>query len=83
MSDTISINYKDFVKEYNREYSTMYDAGRSGSYVSDLFDVLLENSADFKTACAWFNENSGDFMTSDRECAAFLIAYCKTLSNLW
>lgn len=76
------IYFKDFNKKFRKEYKKMYDAGESnmilpcsGDAVA-AFDAFLSDNEqpNFKVFVASWAKLAVDWISSDRECAAFMAA---------
>ena len=75
------INMQEFVKEFNEEYNFIYGANKQGKYVAG-FDEALEYFDSNRTAeeteiLKEFIKHRGDFVSSDREVAAFMFTLDK------
>ena len=68
----MNINIHTFYAEFNSNYDYLYnnDCGHLESYYSALFDQFVKDHAAFVGA---FVNYRGDFISSDREAAAFMI----------
>lgn len=70
----ITVNIHEFIKRFNKEYSFLYDnrdnvAGYGAAVAA--FDEFLPMHKDFVGEFVNFR---GDFISSDREAAAFMFA---------
>lgn len=78
------LNIYDFAKQYGKEYDFLYDnddhvAGYREA-VEDFDRMMKGNDAFNKFVCEYVNFR-GDFISSDREAAAFMFA-CEAM-GLW
>jgi hypothetical protein len=81
---------KEFCKLYNKAYNKFYVNDERGDRETDMverilsgeFDRRITSSPDFKALITSFVEYRGDFISSDRECAAFLVALEEYLEDL-
>lgn len=70
-----NFNIADFLKKFDRNYDCLYNANRHGKEVAGqreaamAFDYFLKQHGDF--VCE-FVKYRGDFISSDREAAAFM-----------
>lgn len=70
-----NFNIDDFLKKFDSNYDFLYDANKGGSEVAgqreatDAFDDFLKEHRDFVRE---FVNYRGDFISSDREAAAFM-----------
>ena len=72
---TKNINVGEFLKKFNQEYNFLYEApGYVAGYDEALkaFDDFLGSSESNKKLVADFASYRGDFISSDREAAAFM-----------
>ena len=73
----ININIADFKRKFNEEYNFLYDAACKGCEVAGereaarAFDNFVQKHGDFVEK---FVRYRGDFISSDREAAAFMFA---------
>ena len=70
----ININIKAFAKQFNKEYDFLYaNNDRVAGYgeAVDAFDEFVAKHGDF---VGEFAKHRGDFISSDREAAAFMLA---------
>lgn len=72
-----SVNIKTFLSQFKKEYNFLYDnydrvAGYSEAV--DEFDDRIRTSENFKNFVGEFSNYRGDFISSDREAAAFMFA---------
>lgn len=65
--------FEDFVNEYNYLYNNHIDDAES----VDEFDSKMKNDFAFKLLVSAFAETRHDFITSDREAAAFMRVFHK------
>ena len=76
-----NIDIKQFAKQFNKEYKFLYD---SDDYVAgyreavEAFDNFVEKHAEF---VGEFVDYRRDFVSSDREAAAFMFALEKLAGN--
>lgn len=71
---TFSINIHEFLKKFNQEYRFLYDnCDRVAGYCEavDAFDAFAPQH---KVFVSEFVKYRGDFISSDREAAAFMFA---------
>ena len=74
MANTININIDKFLKQFNKEYAFLYQHGPAvAGYreAVDAFDEFVVAHGDFVSEFARYR---GDFISSDREAAAFMFA---------
>lgn len=70
-----NINIKDFLNKFNDNYDFLYDSNAQGSEVAGqreaamAFDDFVKDNRDFVRE---FVRYRGDFISSDREAAAFM-----------
>lgn len=70
-----NFNIADFLKKFDSNYDFIYDANRHGKEVAgqreaaDAFDDFVKQHGDFVLK---FVNYRGDFISSDREAAAFM-----------
>ena len=74
---TYNVDIKTFSKKFRAEYNFLYDnydrvAGYSEAV--DEFDARMDSSENFKKFVGEFCNYRGDFISSDREAAAFMFA---------
>lgn len=72
---------KELYKKFLEEYAFLYDAEgyvAGENEAAEAFDDFLEHHADFVTE---FCKYRGDYITSDREAAAFMFAL-ESLDNI-
>lgn len=64
-------------KRYERAYDVLYNACGLVDYdeAVERHDRLMRTSSSYADAAREFCQMRGDALTSDRECAAFCIAY--------
>lgn len=70
------INIQEFLKQFNKEYSFLYEHGENVAGYSEAvaeFDECLQNE-NFKKFVGEFVNFRKDFISSDREAAAFMFA---------
>lgn len=70
----INVNMEDFHEQYKKEYEFLYDNNDNvAGYreAVDTFDEFLKVHQDFVSQFAKYR---GDFISSDREAAAFMFA---------
>lgn len=71
---------KEFISHFCDEYDYLYDNDdRVDGFTKavEAFDYYIENSEHFQSFVAYFNEMRHDFISSDREAAAFIFAFGK------
>ena len=74
MTKSININIQEFLKQFNREYTFLYDNDDhvvGYEEAVSAFDEFLKSDSNL---VAEFSEYRGDYITSDREAAAFIFA---------
>lgn len=70
-----NFNIDDFLAKFDRNYDLLYNASRHGKYVAgqreatEAFDDFVKEHRDFVRE---FVNYRGDFISSDREAAAFM-----------
>lgn len=70
-------NINEFLAAFNKEYQFLYD---SEDYVAgyseavETFDELIKTKEEFKSFVIEFAQFRQDFISSDREAAAFMFA---------
>lgn len=74
---TYNVDIKTFSKKFQEEYNFLYDnydrvAGYSEAV--DEFDARMASSENFKNFVGEFSSYRSDFISSDREAAAFMFA---------
>ena len=72
-----SVNIKTFLSQFRKEYNFLYDnydrvAGYSEAV--EEFDARMASSENFRNFVGEFSSYRGDFISSDREAAAFMFA---------
>ena len=70
----MNINIKAFAKQFNKEYDFLYENGDNVAGYDeavDAFDDFVKDNGEFVGEFAKFR---GDFVSSDREAAAFMFA---------
>jgi len=70
-------NLKQFLSQYNKEYKFLYENGdQVAGYIEavNTFDNLLKTNDKFKDLVLKFSEYREDYISSDREAAAFMFA---------
>lgn len=67
----INVNMEDFCEQYKKEYEFLYDNVAGYKEAVDTFDEFLKVHQDFVSQFAKYR---GDFISSDREAAAFMFA---------
>lgn len=73
----MSINIKEFLKQFRKEYSYLYDNyDRVAGYVEAVY-AFDEFAPKHKTFISEFTKYRGDYVSSDREAAAFMFALKK------
>lgn len=76
----INFNIKDFTKQFQKEYEFLYNANSCGRFVAgqdeaaNEFDKLLQDN-NFKSLVKEFVRYRGDFISSDKEAAAFVFTF--------
>lgn len=77
---TYTINFSKLAKEYGRVYRFLYDNDETIDYkkVVESFDIMIEKNDNFKRFIGEFCDYIQDIVSSDRECAALILA----MSNL-
>ena len=79
MATKIDVNIHDFSKRFQKEYDFLYNHGNNDEYsfgfdeAVTAFDRCMEEE-NFKNFVCEFVSYRGDYLTSDRECAAFMFA---------
>lgn len=71
--------YHDLYKQFKKEYSFLYENNDNVAGYSEAvtaFDKFLKNKANRLLVCG-FVKFRGDFISSDREAAAFMFALSK------
>ena len=74
MSNSININIKEFAKKVDEEYDFLYDNNDNVAGYDEAvsaFDTFAETHSEFVGAYVRYRE---DFISSDREAAAFMFA---------
>ena len=74
MSSTVNINIHQFHEQFQKEYQFLYDHNdRVAGFhdARDAFDDFVKAHPDFVREYALYR---GDFISSDREAAAFMFA---------
>lgn len=72
---TYNINIKDFLNKFNDNYDFLYDSNAQGNVVAGqreatmAFDNFVKDHREFVSE---FVRYRGDFISSDREAAAFM-----------
>lgn len=67
-----TLNIHEFLKQFEKEYEFLYDHNVAGAReAADAFDEFLKVHKDFVGEFVRFR---GDFISSDREAAAFMFA---------
>lgn len=77
---TININIENFAREFIKEYNFLYDnRDRVAGYEEavNAFDEFLQTKNEF---VGEFVRHRGDFISSDREAAAFMFAMEKYMN---
>ena len=77
MSKTEKI-YKRFLKVFNEKYSLLYDGKLKLKNYEELVtahDSLASNDIIYNSFLRAFVAYRGDFIVSDRECVAFMLAF--------
>lgn len=77
----IDINIIDFIEQFNKEYDYLYehhDCVAGYDEAVQEFDDFLESHNEF---VAEFSRFRGDYITSDREAAAFMFAFNEMTDN--
>lgn len=72
----INVNIHEFTEKFNQEYEFLYDNhDRVAGYdeAVDMFDTMLK-SENFAAFVGEFGNYRQDFISSDREAAAFMFA---------
>ena len=72
----INVNIHEFTEKFNQEYEFLYDNyDRVAGYdeAVDMFDTMSKNK-NFVAFVGEFVKFRGDFISSDREAAAFMFA---------
>ena len=72
----INVNIQEFAEKFNQEYEFLYDNyDRVAGYdeAVDMFDAMLK-SENFAAFVEEFGNYRQDFISSDREAAAFMFA---------
>lgn len=70
------------MEEFNKLYETVYDVLYNGCTLLDYenaveyYERMVKTNANFKTKLRQLSEYRHDLIMSDREVAAFAIAYC-------
>lgn len=86
--NTAGIDVAEFIAEYRRQYEILYDNDRKrlrtipayrAEYKRNMsyFDTILQNTE----LCRRYIHAAGDFVSSDREAAAFTLAYYAILER--
>lgn len=73
----MTIKIQKFMEQFNKEYRFLYDNyDRVAGYreAVDEFDHLMKTNDSFNLFVINFCEYRGDFISSDREAAAFMFA---------
>lgn len=76
----MNINLNELLQAFNSEYNFLYDANARGQYVAGQreaaaeFDKTIRTSEQFKNLVCDFVTLRNDFISSDREAAAFMFA---------
>ena len=72
----VNINIEQFLKEFNKEYDFLYEYDYVAGYdeAVEEFDKFVKKNVSFIYE---FVEYRGDFISSDREAAAFMFALSK------
>lgn len=65
------------IEDFNKEYEYLYDNYIEDAESVDEFDSKMKNDFAFKLLVSAFAEARHDFITSDREAAAFMRAFHK------
>ena len=74
MAKIMNINIKEFSERFTEEYNYLYDSDvyvAGSNEAAEAFDELAENHREFVNEFAKYR---GDFISSDREAAAFMFA---------
>ena len=75
------INIQEFAKEFNRQYDFIYEANKQGKYVAgtdEAIEYFDRNRTEKETEILKeFVKFRHDFVSSDREIAAFMFAIDK------
>lgn len=74
----ITVNIHEFLRRFNDEYQFLYDScDRVAGYQEavDEFDFRMKNDKPFNKAVQEFVTFRQDFITSDRECAAYMFTW--------
>lgn len=75
----LNLNYKKFVRSYNRNYDYLYEHEVNDNldchYLCEFHDTLMENNTAYHEVAVWFCNKRYDFLSSDRECAAFFLTF--------
>ena len=77
MKEEIKIPIEQFSKEFKEEYNFLYKHNdKVAGYEQALneFDSMLKNDNNFKKFVGQYVEYRQDFLSSDRECVAFMFA---------
>lgn len=68
------------IKRFNELYEFLYNNNMNTDGIALEFDELMKNNKYFACVVKMFVERRGDFISSDRECAAFLLAIADYMS---
>ena len=77
---TINFNIEDFMKQFQKENEYLYNANSCGRFVAgqdeaaEEFNNMLQRD-NFKNFVSEFVRYRGDFISSDREAAAFMFTF--------
>lgn len=74
------MNLEKLNKAFEQAYEFMYENGTPKMFV-EIFETCAKNKY-FKMVLADFAKYREDVISSDRECAAFILAYMSTTEQL-
>ena len=74
MENKVKVNTKEFLSKYNENYNYLYNTEDTqyNEYIN-IFDNEMKKNEDFKKMVIDFAKYRGDYLTSDRECIAFIM----------
>ena len=68
---------RELMEIFGSEYERLYESYSETGFYVDLFDSMCAQNSKFVDLVYRFNEMRNDYLSSDREFAAFWIAYCR------
>lgn len=74
--EQMNLNIHEFAKLYSDSYSWLYEQDSTGEFTQEFawtFTELMHKNKSFKRFVQDFVRYRGDFITSDREAAAFVL----------